>query len=369
MNYWTIAGLGSLFFLSTVLTQRVKRYALCNSMLDVPNDRSSHTIPTPRGGGLGFSIILLALLPAFVLTSPEQSQLWIALFGGGMLTATVGWIDDRQSLSARTRFVVHLLAGIWTVSWLGGLPVLQLGQWQLPLGLFGGALAVVGVVWSTNLYNFMDGIDGLAGSQAVIVGLIGGTLFALSGEMAPAVVCWAIAATAGGFLAWNWPPAKIFMGDCGSGLLGFLIAGLALYGENSGSVPLLVWTVLMGVFLCDATATLLARMMAGEKWYKAHCTHAFQRLVKAGLTHRQVTSGIIGVNVLLAVLAATIWKIPAYAVPGLLTTYTVLGVLWKVSRSATPAAVAPTIKLHKPETDQPAETAAPAQPVPLRRAA
>lgn len=226
------------------------------------------------------------------------------------MVSGVGWIDDRQSLSAGVRGSIHTAAAIWALVWLGGLPQLRVGFASIPLGGLGWVLAGFGIVWLTNLYNFMDGIDGLAGMEAVSVGLAAGTLALAAGDHGLAAVSWLLASASAGFLVWNWPPAKIFMGDVSSGLLGFSFAVLAIASENSNALPLFTWLLLLGVFIVDATATLLLRIRRGERWYEPHRTHAYQLAVYAGHSHRQVTTVVLGVNVVLAALSSVTWMWP-----------------------------------------------------------
>jgi Fuc2NAc and GlcNAc transferase len=284
-------------------TGLVRRYALARSLLDVPNDRSSHAVPTPRGGGLAIAIALLAGFLGGGVLGLIEWRVALALVGGGLLVAGIGWIDDHSHVAARWRSLVHFIAAIWAVALLGGLNSLRLGPVELPLGIAGSALAVVGIVWLVNLYNFMDGIDGIAGGEATVVALLGGALAWYAGAPAVAVCAALVAAAAAGFLAWNWPPAKIFMGDVGSGLLGFLFAVIAIASENRGGPPLLVWGILLGVFLFDATATLIRRVLRGEQWYSAHRSHAYQRAVQSGWSHGRVSGGVQAINLLLGLIA------------------------------------------------------------------
>ncbi|HEU5207807.1 MAG TPA: hypothetical protein VFU06_00235, partial [Longimicrobiales bacterium] len=159
------------------------------------------------------------------------------------------------------------------------------------------------IVWLINLYNFMDGIDGIAASEALVVCAVGALLASLMGASSVAIAAAVIAAAAAGFLVWNWDPAKIFMGDVGSGLLGYCIAVVALGSENLGGPPLFVWLVLGAVFFVDATVTLLRRVLHGEVWFVAHRRHAYQRAVQAGLAHAVVTGAVVGLNVLLGAIA------------------------------------------------------------------
>lgn len=302
----TVVGIVSLLG-----THIVRRYALARAILDIPNDRSSHEVPTPRGGGLAIAISVLGGISAAAAVGWMDTRLAMALGGGGLLIAGIGWIDDHRHVAARWRALVHLTAATWAVWLLGGLESLRFGPTSLPLGLAGSVLAVIAIVWLINLYNFMDGIDGIAGSEALLVGGIG-AIFALSaGHPAVATAALIIAAAAAGFLVWNWPPAKIFMGDVGSGLLGYLFAVLALASETRGGPALLVWVTLLAVFIFDATVTLVRRVLHGEQWYSAHRSHAYQRAVQAGWSHARVTGAVIFINLALALAAAAAVLHPA----------------------------------------------------------
>jgi Fuc2NAc and GlcNAc transferase len=206
-------------------------------------------------------------------------------------------------VSAKARAAVHFAAAAWALGWLGGLPALRYGAGSVPLGIAGAVLAAFGIVWSTNLYNFMDGIDGIAGAEAVTCGLFGGLLLGATGERGLAAAAFALAAASAGFLAWNWHPARIFMGDAGSYFLGFTFAVLAVASERAGAVPLLAWMVLLGVFVFDATATLVRRARRGERWHEAHRSHAYQRAAPTRAHHPRVSGAVAGVNLALASLA------------------------------------------------------------------
>jgi Fuc2NAc and GlcNAc transferase len=241
----------------------------------------------------------------------------VALVGGGSLIAAVGWLDDRRGLPASVRAAAHAVAACWAVLWLGGLPTLDLGGSLLPLGWVGSILAVAGIVWTTNLYNFMDGIDGLAAGEAIVVGAVAGTMLLAAGHPGLALATWLVSAASAGFLVWNWPPARIFMGDVGSGLIGYLLATLAIASENARALPLAAWVLLALVFVFDATVTLLRRALKGERWYAAHRSHAYQRAVQSGLSHARVTAGALGLDLALALLACVGWIWPALLLPAL----------------------------------------------------
>jgi Fuc2NAc and GlcNAc transferase len=277
--------------LSWLVTGAMRRYALRAALLDVPNERSLHRSPTPRGGGVAVALVTLAGLLATGLMSTIPADVAWALGVGGALVAAVGWLDDRRGVSARVRAMVHAAAACWAAYWIWGEVT--------PAAVAG----VVCMMWAINLYNFMDGIDGLAGTEAASVGIIAGGLFLMSGRGDLAVVAFLVAAAAAGFLGWNWAPARIFMGDVGSGFLGFTFGALSLIAGRSGALPLVLGLLLAGVFAFDATVTLLRRAARGEPWYRPHRSHAYQRLVQAGATHGEVSSGVLVVNLALGALA------------------------------------------------------------------
>jgi len=276
----------------------VRRYSLRNEVLDVPNARSSHTVPTPRGGGLSIAIAAVAIEVMLAASGGLPVDIALALAGGGLLVSVTGWIDDHRELAAGWRAVVQFAAAFWALYWLGGFPTLDVGVVTLRLGWLGIPLAALGIVWLTNLYNFMDGTDAFAGVQGLCGGLAGAAVLFAGGAPGLGTVSLTLAAASAGFLVWNWPPARIFMGDVGSYLLGFSFAVLALAGEHAGAYPAFGWSILLGVFVWDATFTLARRVLRGEKWYSAHRAHAYQRIVQLGWSHRRLAGWAVLANVL-----------------------------------------------------------------------
>ena len=297
-----------------LVTGLVRRLALRHAILDVPNDRSLHRTPTPRGGGL--SIVLVAVL-ALGWTGRGSLPQWgptTALLLGCVLVAGIGWLDDLRGLPARVRALVHAVAAGLFLHAIGGFPSLGLGGLTVPLGKAGAVLALLGIVWCVNLYNFMDGIDGLAGAQAALMSGFGVVVFA---GPAPglALVAAAVAGASLGFLLWNWSPAKIFMGDAGSCMLGFLFAAFALESERRGVAPLWAWMLVGLVFFGDATLTVVRRFLRGERVYAAHRSHAYQRAVQSGFSHATTSTGMLLLGVLFASLAYAGMKKPELVAP------------------------------------------------------
>jgi Fuc2NAc and GlcNAc transferase len=280
---------------SLLITAMAYRYAIIKGLMDVPNTRSSHTQPTPRGGGISFVLTYCVYLILCYLKNVVGRNMVVALVIGGLMVAIVGWVDDHRGLSAALRLCVHLLAAVWVVLW--GQPVrLDLGFLSIQSSWMVYCLGVLLVTWFTNLYNFMDGIDGLASVEAISCGIAVWALTRRSGESVVASLGLILAASVLGFLPLNWSPAKIFMGDVGSGYLGFTIGSLAVISPSINGPPTWVWVVLSGVFVVDATLTLIRRILQGDRWHEAHRSHVYQLAVQAGHSHRRVTSSVLAIN-------------------------------------------------------------------------
>lgn len=284
---------------SAVLTGIVRSYSLNGGLMDTPNQRSSHNAPTPRGGGLSIAISFSALLIFLYLTTDIPDEIFYALIAGGGLVGGIGFVDDHRGVPALYRFFAHILAASVVVYLTGGLPPLQFGAHTIDLGWGGQVLSVVCLVWLTNLFNFMDGIDGIAAMETIFIAC---SAFIISNSE-PAhylmVLEMGLALACVGFLFWNWPPAKIFMGDVGSGFLGIILGGLAFVSAQADDLPIWTWLILSSVFIVDATVTVVRRMVGGEKWYKAHRSHAYQRAARRFQSHKKVTVGVSIMNVTL----------------------------------------------------------------------
>jgi Fuc2NAc and GlcNAc transferase len=243
----------------------------------------------------------------------------IALLIGGLLVAGIGLIDDRYGLPAGIRLAVHLAAAIVAIEYVG-VPPLRLGEHVIAPSWVGYLLSVTAIVWSLNLFNFMDGIDGIAASEAAFVSSAAACIAWFS-HAAPASIAGplVVAAACCGFLLWNWPPAKIFMGDVGSGYLGYAIAVLALDAAQRDSAAIWWWLICGGVFFVDATITLIRRGLRRERVLEAHRTHAYQWLARRWGNHARVTLAVMAAN--LFWLAP--WAFAAAAYPYLAAYFTV----------------------------------------------
>jgi Fuc2NAc and GlcNAc transferase len=298
----SIIAIAAAFLLSLIATDLVRRYA-SKSLLDIPNSRSSHASPTPRGGGVAIVLAFFVAILLLALLGEIDDRVLNGLLIGGGITALIGFIDDIRPQSPTIRFGVHLVAAIWVLNTVGGITEHTLGHWGLRGAWIGNLLSVMALVWTTNLFNFMDGIDGIAASEAIFVLSAGAWINWLGGgnpAVTPVMLC--LAACCLGFLRWNWPPARIFMGDVGSGFLGFSIAVLGLAASKKSTIPIEVWGILGGAFLVDATLTLLRRIARGDRWFEAHRMHAYQRLARRWKAHLPVTSLVILVDV--------VWLLP-----------------------------------------------------------
>jgi len=293
-----------------LLVGRVTAYLRHKAILDHPNDRSSHTIPTPRGGGWG---VMLTLLPAWALIGGGHGDLRTVLpiLAGAAALMAISWMDDRRGLGPAPRFLTQIGA---VVVGMAALPPDGLVlQGLVPLWL-DRVLAGFAWLWFVNLFNFMDGINGLAGSEAATVGAGLALVAALAGlEPELALYGLAVAGAALGFLRWNWDPAKVFMGDVGSVPLGYTLGWLLLTVAAKG-----MWMAALLVpayFLTDATFTLLRRAAQGKKVWQAHREHFYQKATQRGRSHAEVVRAVLAANAALVALAAASLSVGWTALP------------------------------------------------------
>jgi Fuc2NAc and GlcNAc transferase len=299
--------------ISLLATAIVRRAAIVRSMLDVPVARSSHSIPTPTGGGLA---IVTAFYAGLILSGlgGQLSGTAQILLSAGLILAVLGLADDRLHLDYRWRISVHLGVALLAAISLGRFPLVQIAGVEFSPGLLSLPLVLIAVTWFTNLYNFMDGIDGLAASEGCFIGLAAAALLVGAGNEPLALTGLLLVGATAGFLYWNQAPASIFMGDTGSGFLGYIIAALALLSIYQGSMTIWSWILLPGVFIADASTTLLVRIWRRDTWHQAHRTHAYQHLA-ARIGHGKVVAAVMAINVMwLAPLAVLAEIRPEYGV-------------------------------------------------------
>jgi len=277
--------------ISFVLTFFIKNYAIKKSLVAHVNERSSHTVPIPHGGGIAIAITWFIGIIFLYANNEIEINLFYALMTG-VIISVVSYLDDLFELSAKVRLITQSLVALLGLILLGGLDSISLGLFDIDNFIFTNIFAFFMIIWFINLYNFLDGIDGYAGSEAVFLSLAGFLLYGGSHFLILIVAVF-------GFLIWNWHKAKIFMGDVGSTLLGYNIAIFTIYYANEDNKNLWIWIILFGIFWFDATLTLYRRKRNGEKLSQAHRKHAYQRLAQSGWKHSKIVIYSIFVNVAL----------------------------------------------------------------------
>ncbi len=278
------------FSLSFGLTFLVRKWAIHKSILDHPNDRSLHTIPTPRGGGIAIVLTWFLGLIYFKIEKQIDPHLFWSLVCGFPLALT-GFLDDVINLKPGVRFIVQFTCAGAGLFFLSGLKGIDIGFTTLNNQWIFSALAVFGIVWAINLFNFLDGIDGYISTEIIFIGL---AVFAIFNDSITLLLVFSVL----GFLFWNWQKAKIFMGDVSSTMLGYTVAIFAIYYQNTGKASIVIWLILTSVFWFDATITLFRRIKNKENLGQAHRNHAFQRIVQAGFSHQKTVLWSLLLNII-----------------------------------------------------------------------
>ena len=287
---WLVMGaLLGLALLSAALTWAARGYALRQQLMDQPGERRSHSVATPRGGGIAIVISLLVTAGVAMWIWPESAPSLLVASLGLVLVAGIGWWDDHRPLPAMRRLLVHFIAA----ALLAALVKLHGGSWLL------AALVLLFTASLINIWNFMAGINGIAASQAIVVAL--GLAPVLPWPYSLAAVALGLACL--GFLPFNFPRARIFMGDVGSGALGYAVAAVLALASVQTDIHWILLLVPASAFLVDAGFTLLARIISGQRWMEPHTQHVYQRAVQAGASHAQVTGmyfalGLFSITVL-----------------------------------------------------------------------
>ena len=293
-----------LFLVSAFITRQLVVNSHRFSKMDIPNERSSHLTPTPRGGGIAFvATSLVGFLLILINSELDRADL-LALCCAGVIVALAGHLDDRQKISGATiRLGFHALGAIILIVGIGFPSQISLFDRTVDTGVIGSILGVLYLVWLLNLFNFMDGTDGIAASEAIFVCFAGAILnFHVLSDINFIAAAIILASCTFGFLLYNWSPAKIFMGDVGSGYLGIVIGGLSLIAANQDPELLWVWIILLAVFVSDATVTLIRRLLRKQKPHVAHRSHAYQHLAIRLNSHAKVALLVLAANI--------IWLLP-----------------------------------------------------------
>lgn len=314
-----------------LLTGRLRLWLQRAAVLDRPNARSMHAQPTPRGAGIGVAAVVLAAQALLLAGGQLPVGTGLALMLGGLGHAMLGWSDDRQSLSIRVRLLLQL---VLACGYVGAL--MLLASPAVPAGptLALGAVRALALVWLVNVFNFMDGADALAGSQTVLAALAGSLSMVALGHAGTAAVGLAVAGAAAGFLRWNWPPAQIFMGDSGSYFLGFQFGALIVAAPFAAATTA-VWLIVMAPFVIDASLTLARRLLTGAAFWRAHRTHAYQRLLLGGWQPAHLVRALLLWHVV--VLWPCVWLasvLPQRASLALVLSYGLTAIMWLRSGGA-----------------------------------
>ncbi len=285
------------FFLSVVLTYYIREFAKKKAILDIPNQRSSHLVATPRGGGVAIVISFFIGLIYFYFIDEIELKLFLALLCS-IPILFISILDDIGEIDLKIRFFVQLFSVIMALFFLGGVDKIDFIFFTIE-GFWVNIFVTVCMMWLINLYNFLDGIDGYAASEALFVGVCFYLLFGNS-------IGLLIAFASLGFLIFNWQRASIFMGDVGSTFLGFLFGVLCFYDTSSGNIY--IWLIILSLFWFDATVTLFKRVLNKENFFQAHKKHAFQRLTQVGFSHQKVVLYAMGINLIFLTLLLIIKK-------------------------------------------------------------
>jgi Fuc2NAc and GlcNAc transferase len=313
----SILLLCSLLFLGSAILTGLFRWAAQRvRLVAVPVSRSAHSTPVPVGGGVSIVALILLVIVYCYFTDQIPANEFAALMAAAVI-AIIGIVDDIRQLDVRWRIPAQFLASAFVVYCLGDVPAIDFGLFIFSESILLNVLAVFALVWLLNLYNFMDGIDGIAATELIVVNLVS-LIIVINSDSALTLISASFAAAAGGFLLWNWAPAKIFMGDVGSSFIGFTLGVMALLSLHHGSMTVWTWVLLLGVFIVDATLTLLVRYRSKNRWHEGHASHAYQNAARHYKSHAKVTITVVLIN--LFWLGPLAWLSMQYPKMGLLIT-------------------------------------------------
>lgn len=298
---------GFLITLSFLLTIVIRIILLRHKILDIPNERSSHSVPTPKGGGLAIVLTWFVGISIMFFYKSINSNLYFALLCGLPL-AIISLLDDILNLKPVIRFFIQVFVAISAIILLREINPIEIFGLEIKSWLVLHAIAIIGIVWFINLFNFMDGIDGYASMEAITITI---AIYFINGNPINLILI----ASVLGFLFWNWPKAKVFMGDIGSTQLGFVLIILGIYFNNTSELSIIHWIMLSSLFWFDATLTLFRRWKNKEKLTIAHRKHAYQRAVQSGLSHQKTIIISVGFNLAIIGLVLTSIKYPSLGIP------------------------------------------------------
>lgn len=299
-----------IFLLITLATGLVvgvlRSVSIRQNWVDAPTTRSSHESPVPNIGGvamMGVILLVVCVLVAINLMAIEEAVFWIFIAGGLGIT---GFIDDIKDLNHLIRLAIHISVALAVTALVGGINSLNLGFTRIEFGVWAYLPGLIWVVGFVNMYNFMDGINGLAGAQAVIAGVVFALWFYHYGLFADAWLFIGVAAAAAGFLYWNITPARVFMGDSGSTMLGGLFAAASLKLHNQCEISIVFPALIFAWFLVDTSITFLKRLVRGENVWQAHRQHFYQQLASEPSRHSRVTGMISLITLVISLIISVI---------------------------------------------------------------
>jgi len=286
------------FLMSAFLTYKLINFSKLLNLIDTPNERSSHTSPTSKGGGI--SIILLTLITVIFLYLEKtiDTSFGMSLILGSAIIAITGFLDDLYNLSIIRRIILYSLSIFMAIIFLMPETHLVIGNMKIEMSIFAYLFYAIYIFWLLNLFNFMDGMDGYAGVQTISTALFTWLVLCNRIETNEHLILLVILFSTLGFMMWNWSPAKIFMGDVGSCTLGFMFALFSVYTSSQNYLSISIWLILLSPFIGDASFTLIKKIINGGKWYQAHNNHAYQKLYQIGFNHRIIAGGLLVVNLI-----------------------------------------------------------------------
>ncbi len=268
-----------------------KKVAIEKGILANPNFRTLHESPIPRGGGIVFACITMIGIFLLWWLGRIPNNLFMALGVGGCVATVLGFFDDTNDIRARKKLVIQIFLSGFALFYLDGGPLLHI---ELIPSLVAISLSILFLVWVINAYNFMDGVDGMAASGTIFSsGAIVLTMALTHGLSEVTILLLLLMVSVLAFMVFNWPPAKIFMGDSGSVFLGYIFGVLILFTTMHNEVSIWTWIIVFGYFIADTTVTQIARLILVKKWYMAHRSHAYQNLARISNSHLKVTLGVI----------------------------------------------------------------------------
>lgn len=287
------------FLVTAIATFFFISYAKRKSLIDMPTQRSSHSTPTPRGGGVVFGLAIMMTTLFFYLSGLLDPKFFFPILAGAAIIF-IGFIDDFIDLSFFSRLIVHFVCAITAIFFLGFISINNVLEVNVFADFIQMGITVFFIVWMTNLYNFMDGINGIAALEAISVSFCMILILLLNDDIDYALLIQLLTVIfcVAGFTIWNFPKARIFMGDSGSAFLGYLFSLYVIYSQTIDTNLVAAWLILLGIFICDATLTLFSRILRGGKFYQPHKTHAYQILASHFRSHSKATLSVIGVNIL-----------------------------------------------------------------------